>query len=103
MLNRYENVEALDVLRRGFEADPELLSPASEEFMTALIRNGHIDEHSRLVDPARSRPLTALQRTRIGWCNVMLGRHRIALRQFRRVLATPRRRAHAMLGVAVER
>ena len=27
LLNRYENVEALNVLRRGFEADPELLSP----------------------------------------------------------------------------
>ena len=101
LLNRYDNVEALQVLRRGFEADPELLSPVSEEFMTALIRNGRADEALRIVDAAASRPLTALQRTRIGWCNVMLGRHRLALRQFRRVLATHRRRAYAMLGFAV--
>jgi tetratricopeptide (TPR) repeat protein len=101
LLNRYENLEALEVLRRGFDADPELLSPVSEEFMTALIRNGRTDEALRIVDAAASRPLTALQRTRIGWCNVMLGRNRVALRQFRRVLATHRRRAYAMLGFAL--
>jgi len=101
LLNCYENAEALAVLRRGFDADPELQSPVSEEFMTALIRNGRTDEALRIVDAAAARPLTATQRTRVAWCNVMLARYRLALRQFRRVLATHRRRVYAMLGFAV--
>ncbi len=101
LLNRYENDAALDALRRGFEADPQLQSPVSEEFMTALVRTGRTDEALRIVEAATAKRLTAAQRTRIGWCNVMLGRHRIALRQFRRVLATHREHAYAMLGQAV--
>jgi tetratricopeptide (TPR) repeat protein len=101
LLNRYENDAALHVLRRGFDADPKLQSPVSEEFMTALIRAGRADEAVRIVETAAARPLSAAQRTRIGWCNVMLGRHRIAIRHFRRVLATHREHAYAMLGHAV--
>jgi tetratricopeptide (TPR) repeat protein len=101
LLNRYENDAALEVLRRGFDADPELQSPVSEEYMTALIRTGRAKEALRIVDARAARPLTAAQRTRLGWCNVMLGRHRIALRHFRRVLATRREHAYAMLGYAV--
>jgi len=101
LLNRYENDAALDALRRGFEADPHLQSPVSEEFMTALVRTGRTDEALRIVEAATAKRLTAAQRTRVGWCNVMLGRHRIALRQFRRVLATHREHVYAMLGQAV--
>ena len=101
LLNRYENDAALDALRRGFEADPLLQSPVSEEFMTALIRTGRTAEALRIVDAATAKRLNAAQRTRIAWCNVMLGRHRVALRQFRRVLATHREHAYAMLGRAV--
>jgi tetratricopeptide (TPR) repeat protein len=101
LLNIGDNEAALEVLRRGFEADPELQSPVSEEFMTALVRTGRTDEALRIVDAAASRPLSATQRTRIGWCNVMLGRHRVAHRHFRRVLALGRRNAYATYGVAV--
>ncbi|MEO8674758.1 MAG: tetratricopeptide repeat protein [Casimicrobiaceae bacterium] len=101
LLNRYDNDAALDALRRGYEADPELQSPVSEEFMTALIRMGRTAEALRIVDAATAKRLTAAQRTRIGWCNIMLGRHRIALRHFRRVLAIHREHAYAMLGQAV--
>jgi tetratricopeptide (TPR) repeat protein len=69
--------------------------------MTALVRNSRTDEALRIVDAAAARPLSATQRTRIGWCNVVLGRYRIAYRQFRRVVATHRGRAYAMLGLAV--
>ena len=101
LLNRNENAAALDVLRRGFEADPNLQSPVSEEYMTALVRAGRVDEASRIVDAAASRPLSSLQRTRVAWCNVMLGRYRLASRQFRRVLATRRGQAYATLGLAI--
>jgi len=101
LLNRHDVAEALAVLRRGFEADPKLQSPVSEEYMTALVRSGRTDEALRIVDAAAARPLSATQRTRIGWCNVMLGRYRIAYRHFRRVVATHRGRAYAMLGLAV--
>src|SRR5439155_929272 len=50
---------------------------------------------------ALARSLTAAQRTRVGWCNVMLGRYRLAFRHFRRVLATRRRHVYATLGLAV--
>jgi len=100
LLARGEDEAALAVLRRGFEADPGLQSPVTEEFMTALVRTGRTDEALRIVDAASSRPLTASQRTRIGWCNVMLGRYRIALRQFRRVLALRRRHVYATYGLA---
>ncbi len=100
LLARGEDEAALVVLRRGFEADPGLQSPVTEEFMTALVRTGRTDEAIRIVDAASSRPLSAAQRTRIGWCNVMLGRYRIALRQFRRVLALHRRHAYATYGLA---
>jgi tetratricopeptide (TPR) repeat protein len=101
LLNRNENAAALDVLRRGFEADPKLQSPVSEEYMTALVRAGRADEALAIVEAAASQPLSAVQRTRIGWCNVMLGRYPVALRQFRRVLATRRGHAYATLGLAV--
>ncbi len=100
LLIRGEDEAALAVLRRGFEADPDLQSPVTEEFMTALVRTGRTDEAIRIVDAASSRPLTASQRTRIGWCNVMLGRYRVALRQFRRVLALRRRHVYAIYGLA---
>ena len=100
LLARGEDEAALAVLRRGFEADPGLQSPVTEEFMTALVRTGRTDEAIRIVDAASSRPLTASQRTRIGWCNVMLGRYRVALRQFRRVLALRRRHVYATYGLA---
>jgi tetratricopeptide (TPR) repeat protein len=101
LLNRHEDEKALDVLRRGFDADPQLQSPVSEEYMTALIRVGRTDEALRIVAAAAARPLSPAQRTRIAWCHVMLGRHRVALRQFRRVLATNRGYTYAMLGRAV--
>jgi len=101
LLNRHDVAGALSVLRRGFEADPQLQSPVSEEYMTALVRNGRTDEALRIVDAAAARPLSATQRTRIGWCNVMLGRYRLGYRHFRRVVATHRGRAYAMLGLAV--
>jgi len=100
LLNRGEDDAALAVLRRGFEADPGLQSPVTEEFMTALVRTGRTDEAVRIVDALSSRPLAAAQRTRVAWCNVMLGRHRIALRQFRRVLAIHRRHVYATYGLA---
>ncbi len=101
LLNRYENEAALAVLRRGFDADPELQSPVSEEYMTALVRAGRAEEALRVIEKAAARPLSAAQRTRIGWCHVMLGRHRVAIRHFRRVLATRREHAYATLGHAV--
>ena len=101
LLNRHDIEGALVVLRRGFDADPDLQSPVSEEFITALLRSGRGDEALRIVDSASARPLTAAQRTRVGWCNVMLGRYRIAFRHFRRVLATRRRHVYATLGLAV--
>ena len=101
LLNRHDVDGALVVLRRGFNADPELLSPVSEEFITALVRSGRADEALRIVDAAAARSLTAAQRTRIGWCNVILGRYRLAFRHFRRVLATRRRHVYATLGLAV--
>jgi len=100
LLNRDENEAALAALRRGFEADPELQSPVTEELMTALVRTGRVDEAIRIVDMASSRALSPSQRTRIAWCNVMLGRDRIALRQFRRVLALRRRHVYATYGLA---
>jgi tetratricopeptide (TPR) repeat protein len=100
LLNRGEDDAALAVLRRGFEADPELQSPVTEEFMTALVRTGRTDEALRIVDTLSSRPLSAAQRTRVAWCNVMLGRYRVALRQFRRVLAIRRRHVYATYGLA---
>ena len=101
LLNRGENEAALDILRQGFEADPKLQSPVSEEYMTALVRAGRTDEALRIVDSYASRPLSAVQRTRIAWCNLMLGRNRIASRQFRRVLAVHRGHTYAVLGLAM--
>jgi tetratricopeptide (TPR) repeat protein len=100
LLNRHDDEAAVEALRRGFDADPKLQSPVSEEFMTALIRTGRRDEALRIVEAAASRAVTAMQRTRIGWCHAILGRHRAGLVHFRRALAMKRGYAYAMLGRA---
>lgn len=100
-LNRGENEPALAVLRRGFAADPDMQSPIVEDLVTALVRTGRVDEAQAIVRSAAARPLGADPRTRIGWCYTALGQHRIALRQFRRVLAIHRKHAYALFGLAV--
>src|SRR6185369_7387779 len=45
--------------------------------------------------------LSATQRTRVGWCNFMLGRNHAANRQFRRVLAVHRSHVYATLGLGL--
>jgi tetratricopeptide (TPR) repeat protein len=100
-LNRGENEPALAVLRRGFAADPDMQSPIVEDLVSALVRTGRTDEAQAIVRSAAARSLGADPRTRIGWCYAILGQHRSALGQFRRVLAVHRKHAYALFGLAV--
>jgi tetratricopeptide (TPR) repeat protein len=100
LLNRDENEAALEKLHRGFAADPTLQSPVSEELMVALVRLGRADEGARILESTPAMWRSPEQRTRVGWCNVMLGRPKVALKNFRRALAGNRRSAYAMYGLA---